>query len=170
MVIKYGFLWQHEAAAGQDYGKARPCLIRDIERRDGDLIVSVLPITTIPQKRDSRAVPIPPALGRSLGLGDKPSSIITSERNEFRWPGHDLEPISRSRPNDYAYGRVPQAVLKEVETRIQENAREARLKTQARDASPPLPTDPLARARAIRDQALSTRRSHQSQDRDRDRD
>jgi hypothetical protein len=40
-------------------------------------------------------------------LDDQPSWVIVSETNDFFWPGPDLRPVSRDKPDTFAYGILP---------------------------------------------------------------
>jgi hypothetical protein len=120
LVISYSYLWAHEHGRGQEEGvKARPCAIvaarQIIEGRD---VVTVVPITHTPPPDPLYAVELPAALKAHLGLDELPSWIIVSEVNDFLWPGPDLRPVSRSKPNTFAYGMLPPRFFAHLRDRI----------------------------------------------------
>ncbi len=58
LVIRYSFLWSHEAKAGREEGnKDRPCaILLAVAAKDGEQIVTVLPVTHTPPVDDRLAV------------------------------------------------------------------------------------------------------------------
>jgi hypothetical protein len=100
LVICYSYLWREQHEAGADEGrKARPCaIVVATTDDDGDTKVYVAPITHS-RPDDIHAVEIPHGVKRRLGLDDQPSWIVTSELNRFIWPGYDLQPIARGKPD-----------------------------------------------------------------------
>lgn len=125
LVISYAYLWESEARSGREEGgKDRPCvIILAVEDRDGDRIVHVAPLTHSPPRAAGEAVAMPPATKARLGLDDQPSWIVTSELNRFTWPGPDLRPVSRDRPDTFAFGSIPLALLKQVIEQIRARRR-----------------------------------------------
>ena len=125
LVIGYAYLWEREAREGQaDGAKDRPCVvILAVEDRDGERIVHVAPITHTPPRLANEAVALPLATKARLGLDDQPSWIVTSELNRFTWPGPDLRPTSRDRPDNFAFGSIPLGLLKQVIGQIRERRR-----------------------------------------------
>ncbi len=61
----------------------------------------------------SRAIEMPLAVKRHLGLDDDRSWIILDELNEFTWPGFDLRPVAGT-PGRFAYGFLPPALFSEL--------------------------------------------------------
>ena len=108
LVISYSYLWHDQSRAGIEEGrKARPCaiVVATIDE-DGDTKVYVAPITHS-QPDDPHAVELPSRVKRRLGLDDAPSWIVTIELNRFIWPGYDLHPIARDKPDVFAWGFLP---------------------------------------------------------------
>lgn len=125
LVIGYAYLWDSEARNGQEEGlKDRPCvIILSVEDRDGDKIIHVAPITHSQPRSTDSAVALPRATKARLGLDDRPSWIVTSELNRFTWPGPDLRPVARDRPDTFAYGSIPLGLLEHVIGQIRERRR-----------------------------------------------
>lgn len=120
LVIRYAYLWRHQAQSGAiEARKDRPCAIVLALRRDaaGDLIIVVAPITTVAPRDPEVALPLPPAVRRSLGLDAASSWIMTDEVNVFAWPGFDLRALP-GRPGDYAYGMLPPRLFDDLRQRI----------------------------------------------------
>jgi hypothetical protein len=91
------YLWRHEHNRGLEEGllKARHCaLVLTVHAQDGRIVVTVAPMTHAPAD-PTRAVELPAAVKRRLGLDEAASWIIADEVNRFVWPGPDLRPISR---------------------------------------------------------------------------
>jgi hypothetical protein len=130
LVIQYAYLWFDEARQGREEGvKGRPCVITHTLNKDERTFVFVAPITHTPQSEN--AVDMPPATGQRLGLDDAPSWVVTSEVNRFEWPGYDLQPISRDKPQ-IAYGFLPRNLTRQIRSQVREHARE---RTISRDLS-----------------------------------
>jgi hypothetical protein len=112
LVVRYSFLWSHEARAGAEEGrKDRPCaVLLTMRTQRGRDVVTVLPITHSPPDDPALAVEIPLATKRRLGLDGERSWIILSEANRFFWPGPDLRPIPGGDPDAVAYGQLPEAL------------------------------------------------------------
>lgn len=115
LVIRYAYLWSHEAAAGREEGgKDRPtAILLTTHLRGGDTVVVALPVTHTPPGDPALAVEIPAAVKRTLGLDAERSWIILSELNRFVWPGPDLRPLSATSTR-YAYGLLPEALFETV--------------------------------------------------------
>jgi hypothetical protein len=135
LVIGYAYLWEREARTGREEAvKDRPCvIILAVEDRGGDRVVLVAPITHTPPKTSAEAVAMPQATKARLGLDDLPSWIVTTELNRFSWPGPDLRPISRDKPDSFAFGSTPLGLLKQV---IDQISQTRRLRTVPRDVDP----------------------------------
>ena len=109
LVICYAYLWADEHHAGLEEGrKDRPCAIvaarQIIEGRE---VVTVVPVTHSPPRNPEDAVEIPPVLKAHLGLDDLPSWVVVTETNDFLWPGPDVRPVPRLKPQRYDYGILP---------------------------------------------------------------
>ncbi len=132
LVIRHAYLWWSEARQGQEEGrKDRPCLI--IHRRQneyGETEVFIAPITHRPPHSTERAIHLPQATKRRLGLDDQDSWIITTEVNRFVWPGPDLRPVPGG---GLAYGHLPARMTQDVVQQIKDNANDQSLKVVRRD-------------------------------------
>ena len=129
LVVRYAYLWRHEAARGrEEAGKDRPCVVvLAVLARGDDLIVTVAPITHRPPRAASRAVELPVATRRRLGLDAARPWIVTDDLNRFVWPGPDLRPIP-GRPASFAYGLIPAALYEQVRLAVLDHAREGRVR------------------------------------------
>jgi hypothetical protein len=123
LVICYSYLWHKEHRTGVEEGrKNRPCAVI-IARKDetGDTSVLVVPITHSKPHAARNAVELPRKVRRRLGLDDEPSWIITDEVNRFIWPGYDLRPISRDKPEQFHYGFLPIEIFSELRRAVFSN-------------------------------------------------
>ena len=69
LVIRYDYLWSHEAAAGRDQGKERPaCLVAASDSSLRPRFVVILPITHSPPDNDTVGIEIPARVKQVLGL------------------------------------------------------------------------------------------------------
>ncbi|EIM26643.1 type II toxin-antitoxin system PemK/MazF family toxin [Microvirga lotononidis] len=120
LVVCYEFLWSHEFDAGGTQGeKKRPCAIILASKTDaGQTLVTVAPITHLEPKYEDRGIEIPPRVKQHLGLDNDPSWVILDELNEFIWPGYDLYPIARNRPDKYDYGFLPPRLFDKIRDAI----------------------------------------------------
>ena len=116
LVIRYSFLWSHEAKIGlEDGGKDRPCaVLLTTITKDGQQIVTVLPVTHTPPADERLAVEIPTRTKVRLGLDDARSWIILSEANRFQWPGPDIRPVPGDEEGSVAYGLLPASLYEIV--------------------------------------------------------
>lgn len=95
----------------------------------GHALVYALPINhTAPQHREA-GIEIPQATKRRLGLDSARSWIITTELNQFTWPGRDLRPTSSG---SYLYGYLPEKLMRQVLDQVKQHARKKRLKNVPR--------------------------------------
>ena len=120
LVIGYSYLWQDQARTGREEGaKDRPCVIvLAAQRQLGGLVVHVTPITHTRPALQADGVELPPGTKARLGLDDQTSWIVTTELNCFTWPGPDLRPISRDKPDTFVFGEIPLGILQQVITQI----------------------------------------------------
>lgn len=134
LVIRYVFLWSHEAATGRDEGtKDRPCAVVLVSQgEDKKTIVRVLPVTHSRPSDLSDALEIPPLTKKRLGLDEDQSWIILDEANEFVWPGPDLRPKTRGQLDTVAYGHLPGDFFRLLNRKIQERAKLKRSATVRR--------------------------------------
>jgi len=105
LVIRYDFLWSHEAAAGQDQGKDRPaCLVAASDSLARPRFVVLLPITHTPPAGEMIGVEIPAAVKQAIGLDEAPSWVIVSEHNIDEWPNAGGEIGTMGCKSFYAIG------------------------------------------------------------------
>ncbi len=70
LVIRYDYLWSHEAAAGRDRGKDRPaCLVAAMDSAASPRFIVILPITHTPPGKDIVGVEIPAKVRQAIGFG-----------------------------------------------------------------------------------------------------
>lgn len=119
LVIRYSFLWSHEAKAGHEEGsKDRPCaVLLATADKAGAKFVTILPVTHSPPPDERLAVEIPHATKVRLGLDDHRSWVVLSELNHFQWPGPDLRPVPGDPAGEVAYGSLPEALYETIRTR-----------------------------------------------------
>lgn len=130
-VIRYAYLWWNEARTGREDGtKDRPCsIVLTRIRTAGYTVAYVLPITHTPPLKDEDGVEIPAATKQRLGMDIERSWIITTELNQFTWPGPDLRPTASG---EYVYGYLPAKLMQLVLEQVKKNARDERLRTVPR--------------------------------------
>ena len=134
MVIRYSFLWSHEARADATEGsKDRPCaiVIALPAGTDGGTRVVVVPVTHAIPADPRAAIALPSVVKASLGLDDKPSWVCLDELNVFAWPGYDLRPVPET--GRYDYGVLPEALFRQVRDGIMALHRARRVRQMARD-------------------------------------
>ena len=120
LVIRYDYLWSHEAAAGRDQGKDRPaCLVAASDSTVRPRFVVILPITHSPPDDDTVCIEIPARVWQALGLDDAPSWVIVSEYNVDEWPNSGLAPLS-GRPGVFSYGFIPPRLFAQVKEKFLE--------------------------------------------------
>ena len=119
LVIRYSYLWYEEAQTGREEGsKDRPCaIVLASEESEGEIVVTVVPVTHTPPTRNEEAVEIPEVTKRRLGLDDARSWVVVSETNRFVWPGPDLRPLHPG-SDQVAYGFLPPRLFDEVRDRL----------------------------------------------------
>lgn len=120
LVIRYDYLWTHEAAAGRDGGKERPaCLIAASDSSVRPRFVVILPITHTPPDDETTGVEIPPRVKQALGMDDAPSWVVVSEYNIDEWPNGGLAPVP-GRPGVFSYGFIPPRLFAQVKEKFLE--------------------------------------------------
>ncbi len=101
-VILYGYLWRNQHAAGQiEALKYRPCVVLDTKQNaDGSTLTFVAPITHTRPNASESSIQINPGTARRVGLDDPDTDkwLITSEVNQFTWPGPDRLPVTYRGP------------------------------------------------------------------------
>ena len=124
LVICYSYLWHAEYQDGQDEGvKDRPCaIVLTTSDEEGELIVTVVPLTRTAPADPEDAVEIPRATKKRLGLDNEPSWAVVSEVNRFVWPGPDLRPIPKQSPGRFDYGVLPPGLFKQITERLRQRA------------------------------------------------
>jgi hypothetical protein len=114
LVIRYDYVWTHEATAGQEQGKDRPtCLIAATDKTVRPRYVVLLPITHTPPSGDTVGIEIPLKVKQAIGLDDEPSWIIVSEHNVDEWPNAGLSPVP-GRLGEFSYGFIPPTLFARV--------------------------------------------------------
>ena len=128
LVIRYAFLWRNDAAQGREEGaKDRPCaIVLTSLTRDGETMVTVVPVTHAQPPHPSLAVEMPASVKRRLGLDNDRSWIVVTDANRFKWPGPDLRPQSSGDMSSVAFGELPAWLFKAVRDTLAD-AIEARL-------------------------------------------
>ena len=122
LVVRYDYLWTHEAAAGLDQGKTRPtCLIAATDPAARPRYVVLLPITHTPPAGDSVGIEIAARVKEALGLDDTPSWVIVSEHNIDEWPNAGLSPLP-GQPSVFSYGFIPPGLFAQIKARFLELA------------------------------------------------
>ena len=135
LVISYAYLWRSEAELGREEGvKDRPCvIILAAERKGGELLVTVAPISHAAPREAGFAIALPRPTKARLGLDAADSWIVTTEVNRFIWPGPDLRPVARGRPDTFVYGFLPRGLFLDLRARLVENAQARGLQITQRD-------------------------------------
>jgi hypothetical protein len=132
LVIRYDYLWTHEAAAGRDQGEDRPtCIIAAIDSLMRPRHVVLLPITYKPPTGDTVGLEIPTKVKQAIGLDDARSWIIVSEHNVDEWPNAGLAPVP-AKPGVFAYGFIPPGLFRQIKARFLELAGQKRTETVRR--------------------------------------
>lgn len=120
LVIRYDYLWSHEAAASRDQGKERPaCLVAASDSSLRPKFVVILPITHAPPDDDTVGIEIPAKVKQALGLDEAPSWVIVSEYNVDEWPNGGLAPLP-GRPDVFSYGFIPPRLFVKVKEKFLE--------------------------------------------------
>jgi len=124
LVVRYDYLWTHEAAAGRDQGKDRPaCLVAASDSQTRPRFVVLLPITHTPPDGDTVGIEIPAKVKQAIGLDDARSWVIVSEHNIDEWPNAGLSPVP-GKPGVFGYGFVPPGLFAQIKARFLELARQ----------------------------------------------
>jgi hypothetical protein len=126
LVIRYDYLWTHEAAVGRDQGKERPaCLIAASNPTTSPRFVVILPITHTPPGNDTVGVEIPAKVRQAIGLDETPSWVVVSEHNIDEWPNGGLAPVP-GRPGVFSYGFIPPGLFAQVKAKFLELSQQKR--------------------------------------------
>lgn len=135
LVIRYSYLWEREAREGREEGvKDRPCAIVLVVRQEANTppVVRVLPITHTPPVDPADAVEIPAVTKQRLGLDSDRSWIVTTEANDFIWPGPDLRPAVTGDLASILYGMLPPRFFGHVKGKVLQAHLERRLRNVSR--------------------------------------
>lgn len=120
MVIRYDYVWTHEAAAGREQGKERPaCLVAAMDSGTSPRFVVILPVTHTRPGKNAVGVEIPAKVRDALGLDDAPRWIIVSEHNIDEWPNGGMAPLP-GRPGIFSYGFIPPGLFAQVRAKFLE--------------------------------------------------
>ena len=126
LVIRYDYLWTHEASAGRMQGKDRPaCLVAASDDVARPRFVVLLPITHSPPSADTVGIELPAKVKIALGLDDAPSWVIVSEYNVDEWPNAGLSAVP-GKAGAFAYGFLPPGLFAHVKAAFLELARKSR--------------------------------------------
>ncbi|MBT1513826.1 hypothetical protein KIP88_25365 [Bradyrhizobium sp. SRL28] len=132
LIVRYDYLWSHEAAEGRDQGKDRPtCLVAASDSLAEPRYVVLLPITHSPPNAGTEGVEIPAKVKQALGLDDAPSWVIVSEHNVDEWPNAGVSPIP-GRPGVFSYGFIPPGLFAQIKARFLELARRSKSRSVRR--------------------------------------
>ncbi|WP_375210941.1 hypothetical protein [Hyphococcus sp.] len=129
LVIRHGFIWSHDVAEGRvTASKARPCaiIVAAVAGEDGEIRVTVAPITHAPPTDQSIGGEIPRQIANKLGLDAGEHWIRYDELNHFTWPGFDLERVPGRQ--EYFYGQLPDNFFITVRNKIVATMRAKRVK------------------------------------------
>ena len=99
--------------------KDRPAVVIVAQRRVGDHLQLLVAPITHREPAESEGVLIPPRVKAHLGLDEERSWIITTEVNQFIWPGPDVRIVREG--DDPFYGTVPAALFDQVRRQISDN-------------------------------------------------
>jgi hypothetical protein len=132
LVVRYDYLWTHEASAGRSQGRDRPtCLIAATDSQTAPRYVVLLPITHSPPVGGAAGIEIPANVKQALGLDDEPSWIIVSEHNVDEWPNPGLLPLP-GKPGVFSYGFIPPGLFKKIKAVFLDLARQKKSETVRR--------------------------------------
>ena len=118
LVVHFNYLWSSEFDRGRLEARyPRPCAIVLSYRRtaDGATIAMLAPITHSEPRPGDRAIEIPQAVKRQLGLDDLKSWVMVDEVNETTWPGYDLQ---TNLQGQYAYGFIPPTLFRRIKAEM----------------------------------------------------
>ena len=133
-MVRYAYLWTHEAAAGAEEGrKDRPCaVVLALTRTEGAVEVVVAPITARAPERADEAVAVPAETRRRLGLQEAPCWVVLTEVNRFAWPGPDLRPVETATGPAWSHGLLPARLFARIRDEVVSRARARTLRAVPR--------------------------------------
>ena len=124
LVVRYDYLWTHEAAAGLDQGKDRPaCLVAASDSQTRPRFVVLLPITHTPPDGNTIGIEIPAKVKQAIGLDAARNWVIVSEHNIDEWPNAGLSPLP-GKPGVFGHGFIPPGLFARIKARFVELARQ----------------------------------------------
>jgi len=133
LILRYDYLWTHDAAAGRDQGKDRPaCLVAASDASATPRFVVLLPITHTPPSGDTVGIEIPERVRQALGLDGARNWVIVSEHNVDEWPSAGIQPLP-GRQGTFSYGFIPPSLFAEIKSRfigLAERGRSARVRRE----------------------------------------
>ncbi len=128
LVVHFNYLWSSEFDRGREEARyPRPCAIVLSYRRtaDGATIAMLAPITHSEPRPGDRAIEIPQAVKKQLGLDDLKSWVMVDEVNETAWPGFDLQTNAEGQ---YAYGFIPPNLFRRIKAEMMQVLKDSRLR------------------------------------------
>jgi len=128
LVVHFNYLWSNDFDRGREEARyPRPCAIVLSYRRtaDGVTIVLLAPITHFAPRGGDRAIEIPQAVKKQLGLDDLRSWLMIDEVNETAWPGYDLKTNAQGQ---YAYGFIPPTLFWRIKAEMIQVLKASRLR------------------------------------------
>lgn len=133
-VIRYAYLWTHEADTGAEEGrKDRPCaVVLALVRAGSATEVVVAPITSSAPASHADGVELSADTRRRLGLQEAPCWVVLTEVNRFAWPGPDLRPIEGSAGPSWTYGLLPARLIARIRDEVVGRARARMLRAVPR--------------------------------------
>lgn len=87
---------------------------------EGEVTRLIVAPVTHSEPPGGEGVEIPPAVKRHLRLDDERSWIVTTEVNQFIWPGPDIRPARGS--DTPLYGAIPAKLFAQLKMQISGNA------------------------------------------------
>jgi hypothetical protein len=132
LVVHFNYLWSSEFDRGRQEARyPRPCAIVLSYRRtaDGATIAMLAPITHSEPRPGDRAIEIPQAVKKQLGLDDLKSWVMVDEVNETAWPGYDLQTNAQGQ---YAYGFIPPTLFRRIKAEMMQVLKASRLRRAPR--------------------------------------
>jgi hypothetical protein len=135
LVIRYAFLWSHEAARGSDEARTdRPGAVVVAARQQGgeEVRVVVAPVTHAPTPDSASAIELPSDVKRLLGLDAARQWLRFEELNPFTWPGFDMRPVP-GRAGQWDYGMLPRSLFEQLRHGVLRRQREETTRVQDRD-------------------------------------
>lgn len=126
LVVRYDYLWTHDASAGRSQGKDRPtCLVAATDAQVRPRYVVLLPITHTPPSGNTVGIEIPAKVKQAIGLDCEPSWVIVSEHNIDEWPNGGLSPIP-GKAGEFSYGFIPPGLFVKIKATFLELAQAKR--------------------------------------------